>query len=57
MILLMILLLIEPQLPPGITCAQVRQLVAQHGYFKALLWAREHGYSWHQIAEAKKCLK
>ena len=47
----------EPQLPAGISCPQVRSLVAEHGYLKALVWARGHGYSWKQIAEAKKCLR
>jgi hypothetical protein len=47
----------EPRLPPGITCEQVRALVAEHGYAKAVYWARANGYSWAQIYEAKKCLR
>jgi hypothetical protein len=50
-------LLTEPQLPPGVTCAVVKAQVAEHGYVKALVWARSQGYSWAQIHEAKKCLR
>jgi hypothetical protein len=46
-----------PQLPAGVTCDQIKALVAEHGYAKALMWAREHGYSWWQINEARKCLR
>lgn len=58
MILILVLLLAsEPQLPPNVTCETIKSLVAEHGYIKAVLWAREHGYTWHQIREAKKCLR
>lgn len=53
----MLALSLDPQLPAGADCATVRALVAEHGYAKALYWARSHGYSWKQIAEARKCLK
>jgi hypothetical protein len=46
----------EPMLPAGIACADVRAKVAEHGKFIAYAWARLHGYSRHQISEAKKCL-
>lgn len=44
-------------LPPGIDCATVRQYVAEHGKAKALAWAISQGYSWQQIAAARKCLR
>lgn len=47
----------EPQLPAGVTCADVRARVAEYGYARAIYWARQNGYSWSQIAEAKKCLR
>ena len=57
MIALVILLAAtEPPVPPGIGCDQVRAMVAEHGYMHSLYWARSQGYSWRQIAEAKKCL-
>jgi hypothetical protein len=59
MILLLIILTLslEPQLPAGATCDMIRTQVAVHGYLKAVVWARSQGYSWAQIREAKKCLK
>ena len=45
----------EPKLP--VSCDQIRALVAEHGRVKAIVWAREHGYSWAMIAEARKCLR
>lgn len=47
----------EPKLPPGITCADVRAQVAQHGEYVAYAWARLQGYSQAQIREARKCLR
>jgi hypothetical protein len=47
----------EPKLPQGVTCEIIRAQVAQHGYARALIWARSSGYSWAQIKEARKCLK
>lgn len=46
----------EPRLPAGVNCADIKAKVAEHGYAKAIYWARQHGYSWAQIAEARKCL-
>lgn len=59
MMLLVIILIAwtEPQLPHGTSCDQIKSLVAEHGKIKAVIWAREHGYTWAQIAEARKCLK
>ena len=47
----------EPQLPPGITCEQVRSYVKDYGYAVAFAWALREGYSLAQIREAKKCLR
>ncbi len=56
MILLAVLLAFaEPRLP--VSCDQIRSLVAEHGKVKAIYWARSHGFTWAQIAEARKCLK
>lgn len=41
----------------SIDCNAVRQYVAEYGKAKALAWAIKEGYSWRQIAEAKRCLK
>lgn len=58
MILLAIILAFsEPNLPAGASCEAIRAKVAEHGYAKAVLWAREHGYTWTQINEARKCLR
>jgi len=47
----------EPQLPPGVSCADIRAAVDAHGLAAAIWWARQNGYSWTQIFEAKKCLR
>jgi len=47
----------EPQLPPGVTCADIRSSVDTYGLATAIWWARQKGYSWAQIFEAKKCLR
>ena len=47
----------EPKLPAGVSCEAIRGHVADHGKLKAIRWAREQGYSWAQIAEARKCLR
>lgn len=47
----------EPDLPPGISCSQVRELVKEHGYLRSIAWAIRQGYSAYQIREAKKCLR
>lgn len=44
-------------LPAGTSCDQIRALVAEHGRLKAIAWAREHGYTWREINEARKCLR
>jgi len=46
----------EPQLPPGVTCADVRAMVLQYGQIAAHAWARLHGFSSAQIKEARKCM-
>lgn len=46
----------EARLPFG-NCEAVRSAVAEHGRIAAVRWAREHGYTWSQIAEARKCLR
>lgn len=43
--------------PPVIDCASVRQAVAEHGVVRSIEWARRNGFSWRQIAAARKCLK
>jgi hypothetical protein len=47
----------EPQLPAGVTCADIRSAVDTYGLPTAIWWARQKGYSWTQIFEAKKCLR
>ena len=44
-------------LPQGINCERVRELVAEHGKARALAWALENGVSFGTINEARKCLK
>jgi hypothetical protein len=46
-----------PRLPPGVTCADVRAKVAEHGKVYAYAWARLNGYTTAQINEAKKCVR
>lgn len=46
----------EPRLPAGVTCADVRAKVAEHGRIYAYAWARLHGYSKAEIEQAKRCL-
>ena len=46
-----------PKLPDGYTCEDVRAKVAENGRIVAYAWARLHGYSKRDIAEAKKCLR
>lgn len=41
-----------PQLPPGVTCEQIRAMVAEHGKPKAIAWALRQGYSWAEIIRA-----
>lgn len=40
-----------------IDCQAVRQYVQQYGIRKSIRWARDNGYSWLEIAAARKCLK
>jgi hypothetical protein len=47
----------EPELPPGVSCADVREKIAELGRFKAVAAAIERGATWHQIREALKCLR
>lgn len=42
---------------PPLNCEAIRIAVAEHGKVKAVRWAREQGYSWKEIAEARRCLK
>lgn len=42
---------------PQLNCEAIRAAVAEHGRIKSVRWAREQGYTWAQIAEARKCLK
>jgi hypothetical protein len=44
-------------LPDGVTCEQVRSLVAEHGKVKAIAWAIEHGLSIRQIYLIRKTCK
>ena len=44
-------------LPAGITCELVREKVAEHGKAVAWAWAIKQGYSFAQIAAARRCLK
>lgn len=46
-----------PRLPEGVTCADVRAKVAEHGKVIAYGWARLQGYSKRDIDQAKRCLK
>lgn len=55
--LLVVLAFLSADLPPGVDCSMIRSYVAEHGRAKALAWALREGYSWRQIAEAKRCLK
>lgn len=48
---------VPKQLPAGVTCEQVRSMVAEYGKVYAYAWARLQGYTAAQIAEAKRCLK
>lgn len=38
-------------------CEAIRAAVAEHGKIKAIRWARQQGYTWAEIAEARKCLR
>lgn len=53
LLIILILLMTRParaaELPSGVTCEQVRSLVAEHGKVKAIAWAFEHGLSFRQI--------
>ena len=46
-----------PKLPAGATCEMVRSMVAEYGRVASYAWAKLHGYSAQDIAEAKKCLR
>jgi hypothetical protein len=46
-----------PRLPPGVSCADVRAKVAEHGKVYAYAWAKLQGYSRAEIEIAKRCLK
>ncbi len=39
-----------------IDCKIIRAFVAEHGKLKAIAYAIEHGATWQQIKEARKCL-
>ena len=54
---LVVLAFLSADLPPGVDCNIIRNYVAEHGKAKALAWAIHEGYSWSQIAAAKRCLK
>lgn len=63
LILVMILIMTIPArastsaLPDGVSCEQVRSLVAEHGKVKALAWAFEHGLSIRQIYIIRRTCK
>jgi len=57
MAFVLLLAFIEPAQADEIDCAMVKAKVAEHGKARALAWALEHGYTWHQINQARKCLK
>jgi len=48
---------VQPSDPPAIDCATVRLHVAEHGRAKSITWAVKNGFSWAQIAAARRCLK
>lgn len=43
--------------PMPVDCMTVRYYVNEHGRAKSIAWAVKNGYSWAQIAEAKRCLR
>jgi len=43
--------------PSGIDCVTVRYYVNEHGRAKSIAWAIKNGYSWAQIAQARRCLR
>ncbi|PZA09598.1 hypothetical protein DNX69_22780 [Rhodopseudomonas palustris] len=47
----------QPAIPTGVDCVTVRYYVNEHGRAKSIAWAIKNGYSWAQIAEAKRCLR
>lgn len=61
LISVLIMLMTRPahaaDLPDGVSCEQVRSLVAEHGKVKALAWAIEHGLSLRQIYLIRKTCK
>lgn len=40
-----------------IHCSTIRQHVAEHGKAKAIIWARQQGYSWADILKVRKQCK
>lgn len=46
----------EPALPPGYTCQDVKDKVAQYGRVTAWLWAVAN-LTKEQVAAARKCLR
>lgn len=61
LIAILILLMTRParaaELPEGVSCEQVRALVAEHGKVKALAWAFEHGFSIRQVYTIRRACK
>lgn len=43
--------------PIPVDCVTIRYYVSEHGKAKSIAWAVKNGYSWAQIAEAKRCLR
>lgn len=48
---------VDPKLPHGKTCDDVRENVERYGKATALAWAVREGYSPLEIWEASKCLE
>jgi hypothetical protein len=40
-----------------VSCDDVRAYVAKYGRIKAIAFAIENGATWHDIREARKCLR
>jgi hypothetical protein len=56
-LLLLLSLATEPNLPYGYTCQDVRTNVARYGKRVALILAYANGATKEQVNEARKCLK
>jgi hypothetical protein len=47
----------QTAVPAVVDCVTVRYYVNEHGRAKSVAWAIKNGFSWSQIAEAKRCLR